>query len=300
MSKEYIGIVGHGFVGGAVARGFLKRGQPCMAYDVISGWHVAGYDKLPQCDGLKNISEHFVEHCEVIFVCVPTPMNMADGACDTSIVNEVLWKLNEAARARPLGEAMPTVIIKSTVPPGSCRVWQAAYQDIGIVFNPEFLRENFAQEDFDSQTYTILGGEMLATYNAAKLYERAFGSELVILRCTGTEAEFVKYATNAFLATKVALANEFAAVCDKIGVSWEDVATLLKNDQRLGATHWDVPGPDGKRGFGGKCFPKDLNGMMHVAKCVGVDPSIMNAAWALNLQVRGERDWENIEGAVKY
>jgi UDPglucose 6-dehydrogenase len=111
-------------------------------------------------------------------------------------------------------------------------------------------------------------------------------------------AETVKYATNAFLSVKVAFANELCQLCDAIKIDYEQTIELARLDDRLGDSHWRVPGPDGSRGFGGHCFPKDLNALMHMGRHLGVATPVMAGAWQKNLEVRSpaERDWERMLG----
>ena len=107
----------------------------------------------------------------------------------------------------------------------------------------------------------------------------------------------VKYVTNNFLTVKVAFANEIAQICealDKSGndVDYDKVIEYAKYDPRLGNSHWSVPGPDGHKGFGGHCFPKDINAMICVASNLGVDAKVLKSAWEKNKEVRQDRDWE--------
>tara|TARA_R100001594_G_C3891839_1_gene228617 strand:- start:163 stop:567 length:405 start_codon:yes stop_codon:yes gene_type:complete len=111
-------------------------------------------------------------------------------------------------------------------------------------------------------------------------------------------AETVKYFINNFLATKVSFANEMKQVCNLVGVKYSDIVNLSLCDERIGKTHFQVPGPDGFQGFGGKCFPKDLNAIIHFCLTNGVEPVMLKAAWEKNMQVREEHDWLNIDGAV--
>jgi UDPglucose 6-dehydrogenase len=122
-----------------------------------------------------------------------------------------------------------------------------------------------------------------------------------IIKTSSTTAEMVKYVTNNFLTVKVAFANEMAQICealDKKGldIDYDKVIEYAKYDTRLGESHWAVPGPDGSRGFSGSCFPKDINGMIAVAKSLDVKPNVLEAAWEKNLEVRPERDWEKLVG----
>ena len=314
MNKQAVGIVGYGFVGQAVAAGL------CPVAKVLV------YDKKPEL-GLLEVEEcvegwaegkvettldpfqALAQHARIIFVCVPTPMQK-DGSCDISIVEEVVRKLDNAAVAR---SPRPVVVIKSTVPPGTTAELQEKCQWIDLVFNPEFLTEANSMRDFAEQDRVILGGvgsrnegveEVVTLYREFGLARQSlprYGSTEnpgmpTIQICTSTEAEMIKYLSNCFLATKVSLANEFAQLCEKIGVDWETVWRLASKDDRLGFSHWQVPGPDGKPGFGGSCFPKDLCGMTQFMTENGVDPNVLVGVWNANLEARPEQDWEDLKG----
>jgi UDP-glucose 6-dehydrogenase len=137
---------------------------------------------------------------------------------------------------------------------------------------------------------------------------RAF-PKVPIIKTSSSTAEMVKYATNCLLAVKVAFANEVAQICeeldkDGLNIDYDKVVEYIKFDKRLGETHWSVPGPvpthDGRyvRGFGGHCFPKDINALMSVAKHYNIKPTVLQAAWDKNLEVRppNDRDWEHQHG----
>jgi UDPglucose 6-dehydrogenase len=107
----------------------------------------------------------------------------------------------------------------------------------------------------------------------------------------------VKYLINCFFATKVSFANEMAQICEALelkglNVDYDKVVEYASYDKRLGPTHWKVPGPDGDRGFGGHCFPKDINALMYLAKSLNVDPKVLNGAWEKNQEIRKDRNWE--------
>ena len=102
--------------------------------------------------------------------------------------------------------------------------------------------------------------------------------------------------TNTFLSTKVSFANEIKQICDKINVDYDKVVEYATYDERLGKSHWSVPGPDGKKGFGGSCFPKDINALLDVCRDLGVPAKTLFGAWETNLNVRPERDWEKLKG----
>ena len=317
VSKQTIGIVGYGFVGQAVAAGFCPVAN-VMVYDKNPE---LGLFKVEECvEGLSETMmtemetapdpfHYLVRHARIIFVCVPTPMK-ENGSCDISVVEDVVRKLNSVAVAfLPI----PTIVIKSTVPPGTTAKIQEKCKWVNLVFNPEFLTEANSMRDFAEQDRVILGGPAvsggsnLGVEEVATLY-REFGLvrrvglrnrsfDLPIIQiCTSTEAEMIKYLVNCFLATKVSLANEFSQLCEKVGADWDKVWRLASKDERLGISHWQVPGPDGKPGFGGSCFPKDLFGMVKFMVENSVDPHTLLGAWDTNIKVRPERDWEELKG----
>lgn len=286
-----IGIVGLGFVGSAIRYGWNAN---CCGRVAI---HT--YDKDPTRQGTcKNLLDLVTSVPRgPVFVCVPTPM-FPDGRSDTSIVYSVLSSLDAVARA---GDLAPyPVVIKSTVPPGSTAAWQAEFKSLSLVFNPEFLTEANSVNDFVNQNRIVLGGSGVGLERVAEAYADAFPAVKTVLT-DSTTAEMVKYVGNTFLAVKVALANEYYALCQKLGVRYDEMIDAAKLDPRLGTSHWRVPGPDGKKGFSGSCFPKDINALIKIMEDNSVQPHVLKAAWQTNLSVRPERDWEDLKGrAVSY
>lgn len=289
-----IGIIGQGFVGSAVREG-MKHAFIIHTYDKAKGYVVYSGD-VQHDDGLP-ISEQqsisgMLENCMNVFVCVPTPMN-PDGSCNTSIVEHVIKQLDDSAA---LVERKHVVaIIKSTVPPGTTQRLNDQCKNIRIVFNPEFLTERNYLDDFKNQDRIIIGGPHEATSRVKLMYEMAYPN-VPVTKTSSTIAEMVKYMTNCFLATKVGFANEMANLCSKLEIDYDKVVEYATKDKRLGMSHWSVPGPDGKAGFGGSCFPKDLNAILSLARSLGVDLNTMDGAWKTNLAVRPERDWEHLKG----
>ena len=127
------------------------------------------------------------------------------------------------------------------------------------------------------------------------MYEKVF-KNVPIIKTKSTIAEMVKYTANCFLATKVSFANEIKQICDHVDVDYDKVIEYATYDNRLGHSHWKVPGPDGKLGFGGSCFPKDINALIYFSKAMDIDVGVLSAVWQTNLKVRPERDWENLKG----
>ena len=165
-----------------------------------------------------------------------------------------------------------------------------------FVFNPEFLTERSAFFDFISQTRFVLGGEAANLSKVSDLYRDRFGSTITIIETDFESAELIKYACNTFFATKVSFLNEMKMLSEKVNANWEDVIEGFLRDGRVGHSHSQVPGPDGKLGFGGSCFPKDIQALINFGDSVGVDLSVLKGAWKTNLLVRPERDWEQLKG----
>ena len=273
-----IGIVGQGYVGTAVRTVFEKH------YDVLT------YDldrKLSNCQTLYEL----VNVTDVIFVCVPTPMNK-DRSCNTDIVEEVVRDINETVN---VGQDGKIVVIKSTIPPGTTDRLNKENDNVTVIFNPEFLTEANFIEDFKNQDRIIIGGQRPATTKLRQIYSLVFPN-VPIIKTGSMTAEMVKYFTNTFLATKVSFANEMNLICDKLGIDYDKVVEYSIYDERLGNSHWAVPGPDGHYGFGGSCFPKDINALIKVAEKMDIPANILSAAWDTNTLVRPEEDWKELKG----
>jgi len=238
-----------------------------------------------------------------IFVSVPTPM-FSDGKCNTEIVESVCSEINNASNiVHNCEHFKQIVVIRSTVSPGTTERLGSMFKCLNIVFNPEFLTEANAIEDFKNQNRIILGGRIEATAEVSKVYKLAFPN-VPVYECNSVCAEMVKYVCNCFLATKVSFANEIYQICKKINADYDKVVGLASLDPRLGTSHWKVPGPmpadngigELLFGFGGSCFVKDINALIYFSKEIGIDPKVMLGVWDKNLEVRPEKDWENLKG----
>jgi UDPglucose 6-dehydrogenase len=141
-----------------------------------------------------------------------------------------------------------------------------------------------------------LGGETVHTDKVKNLYKDRFGQFLPVLQTNFQTAELIKYMNNLYFATKVSFLNEMKLLADKIGVDWQKAVDGFILDGRIGHSHLSVPGPDGKLGFGGSCFPKDIQALIHFADENGVDMNVLKGAWKTNLSVRPEKDWEDLIG----
>tara|TARA_Y100000034_G_scaffold103692_1_gene129551 strand:+ start:24868 stop:25764 length:897 start_codon:yes stop_codon:yes gene_type:complete len=290
-----IGIIGQGFVGTAIREG-MKHAFEIICYDKINPNLVYSWgDDLPA--GSWESDDPIGKLLELvdgpIFVCVPTPMKK-NGAADTSIVESVVKQIVASTLLYASTKAGP-IVIKSTVPPGTTeRLMKET--GVGIIFNPEFLTEAASVDDFKNQDRIIIGGPRPWSNVVKNMYQKAF-PHVPTVKTSATTAEMVKYVTNTFLATKVAYANEISQICNLLDdVDYDKVIEYATKDARLGNSHWSVPGPDGRFGFGGSCFPKDLNALIAACEDLEGDCPILKAIWAKNLEVRPERDWEDLKG----
>lgn len=275
-----IGIVGNGFVGSAIIHGFVLHVDDILIYD---------NDSSKSTHSLQEIAQQ----SDVSFICVPTPM-FETGECDLSIVEEVVDEIcSFKDRNRDL-----VVVIKSTVVPGTVEGLAEKFPEIDFVFNPEFLTERRARLDFINTSRVVLGGtSQLALEKVESLYRIRFPYVKIVKTDFGT-AQLIKYMANCFFATKISFMNEMKQICDAIDGNWDEAMDGFISDGRIGNSHIDVPGHDGSLGFGGKCFPKDINAMISKSLELGINPTVMIAAWEKNLEVRDDLDWLRIKGAV--
>jgi nucleotide sugar dehydrogenase len=269
-----IGIVGQGYVGSAVREVFSKH------------YEINTFDLNGKCNCIDI--EDLVDKSDIIFVCVPTPMKK-DGSCDTSIVESVVDEIDDVDITDKI------VAIKSTIPPGTTNRLNKKCKNISVIFNPEFLTEANFIDDFKNQNRIIIGGERPSTTKLRQVYSLVF-PDAKIVKTGSITAEMVKYFTNTFLATKVSFANEMKMLCDELNIDYDKVVEYSTYDERLGKSHWAVPGPDGKLGFGGSCFPKDLNALIDLCYEKSIKSNTLFGAWETNLEVRPEQDWKELKG----
>ena len=282
--EQRIGIVGRGFVGSAVQFGF----SPNVGCDA----EVRVYDVDPNKS--THTLEETINKSDFVFLSVPTPSNK-DGSINIDILDDALNNINEVSECRN------AILVRSTVTPGTTQKLQMKYIDLNLLFNPEYLTERSAKFDFINQSRFIIGsGEAtiskMYSENLADLFRDRFGESTSILETNYETAEMIKYMNNCFFVTKVSFMNEMYKVAEKSNVDWKQAVSGFVTDGRIGHTHLDVPGPDGKFGFGGSCFPKDIRAMIKHADGIGVDVNVLKAAWETNLQVRPEKDWEQLKG----
>ena len=274
-----IGIIGRGFVGSAVEFGFSAQ-TGCNA-------QVKVYDKDPKLS--LHTLEDTVNDSEFIFVSVPTPSN-SDGSINLDIIHDALCSISKINRQNNI------ILIRSTITPGTTSLFQQEFSNLNLVFNPEFLTERSAKYDFINQSRFILGGDKKHTEQVANLFQWRFGNSTPIIETNFETAELIKYMNNCFFATKVSFLNEMKLISDQVGSDWDLAIEGFVRDGRIGHSHLSVPGPDGKMGFGGSCFPKDIQAIINFAKNFNLNLNTLEGAWKTNLSVRPEKDWEKLKG----
>ena len=272
-----IGIIGWGVVGRAVGQGFETKKENKVR------WYSKG-------DG-SDTPEEVVEESEFLFICVPTPMFSDHSGIDLSIVKQVVDFV-----APKIKGTDKILTVKSTVVPGTTASFKKKYPRVNFAMNPEFLTEANALDDFLKPDRTVIGAfSRSISARLASLYQNLYGPGSKIFLTDPTTAEIVKYMSNALLATKVIFANEMYDLCTSMGIKYEEVKSMVVADARIGPTHLDVTT---LRGFGGKCFPKDMVALIGFAKDKKIDASLLKTVWSKNLKIRKVKDWEEIKGAV--
>ena len=239
MTEKKILVIGKGFVGDAVGSALVKS-HTILYHDPAKG---------------ENYNIRQLGDLDGIILCLPTPMD-EEGFCDDSLVNDYYWKIREISNT-------VHVLIKSTTSVATLQNLQCELDEY-LTFSPEFLVAANARSDMVNAPFfiysgvsgkgAIFWGEVFKP--CVKNWENAYYTDSMV------EAGFVKYAINSFLATKVTFMNELYDLYSTITMghgNFDNIAALMSLDKRIGASHMQVPGPDGKFGWGGACFPKDTS-----------------------------------------
>ena len=276
-----IGVIGNGFVGKATQ---ILNGENInlMVYDIDPS------KCLP-----KNTTMVSMSKCELVFICVPTPMDI-NGECNIDIVKKVVNSLKQLNKDLH-------IIIRSTVPPGTS-------DNLGVYFMPEFLTEANWKNDFYNTEHWVFGLSKYSDNNfkesIRKLFDIAKKEDKIkfnnIHFVNNKEAELLKYFKNTYLASKVSFCNEIYDYCKKKDIDYNIVKSLVSLDSRITDSHMNVPGPDGQKGYGGTCFPKDTNALLNEMKNVGLTPLILKSVVERNETIdRPNKDWmSNFNRAV--
>jgi UDPglucose 6-dehydrogenase len=261
VSDMQIGVIGNGVLGRAVVRGLVEHVRSVRVHDANA--------KL----STHTLAE-VAKGSHIIFVCVPTPES-EDGSCDTSIVTRCV---DELVAYAPHAPEEPLIVIRSTVPVGYtddlCARLLQEHRFSRIVHNPEFLTARCALVDYHTPSRHIIGVPWAAQgcsgfQTLQDLYAGRFPNTPTYVM-SSDESEIVKLACNSFFAAKVAFFNGIHALCGQTQSNYESVLRGMLSDGRIAHSHTQVPGPDGKLGFGGTCLPKDLASLVHTLRERGI------------------------------
>jgi UDPglucose 6-dehydrogenase len=267
--KKKIAVIGHGYVGQAVEK-FFENHFDMVVVD-------------PKYNTYEDDKLHANE-CDFAVVCVPTPMS-DDGSVDLSFIETTFKWL-----------ATPLVLIKSTIPPGTTEMLRDKYNMV-IGFSPEYIGEGnyfvpFWKDypdphDMTKHSFQIVGARFQEEARAIlEYFQRVSGPEARYMTTDSTTAELCKYMENSYIGTKVTFVNEFKKMADAFGVDFGELRELWLLDGRVGRMYTSVFAD--APGFGGKCLPKDINGIVKATEKVGYVPKLLKSVLAVNKEIRNE------------
>jgi UDPglucose 6-dehydrogenase len=264
MNSTTIGVVGLGTIGGTLAEAIEGAGLPTQGYDP--------YLSVGAPESLRD--------CGIVFLCVPTPAGY-DGTLDTT----ALWKAVRDVEAALQDDTL--MVVRSTVPPGTSSMLAGDFPRFEFASLPEFLVAADPMGTLRHPDRIVIGARTSEAFRRVASVMRAISPGAPILMVTPTEAELVKLSANAMLAAKVSIANELALVCERFGVDWSDIQAAVGLDRRLGIDHLTV---SPERGFGGGCFPKDLDGLIAASTAAGHPATLLQEIASFNRRIRRAAD----------
>lgn len=266
-----IGVIGVGFVGGAMLKSFTEKSKSTNDY-------VIGYDKYKKIGSFEDVLQ-----CDIIFLCLPTLYNSQTLSYDKDALHEICAELVKAAYGG-------LVVVKSTVEPTTSQNLADKY-GLAIVHNPEFLTARTAYEDFHNQSHIIIGSTTKITVDQINLLSNFYKKnypEAAITVCNSTESESIKIFCNSFYAVKVQFFNELYLLCQKLGTNYETIKNAMLKNNWINPMHTNVPGPDGKLSYGGACFPKDTNALLAFMKLNDSPCKVLEATVLERFQIRSQ------------
>jgi UDPglucose 6-dehydrogenase len=265
--RKTVAVIGHGYVGKAIVK-FFKDHFDVIVYDPMQ----------PEVSATK---EDINKKADLAIISVPTPMGK-DNSADISAVEESVRWLET-----------PLILIKSTIPPTTTETLAKKYKK-NVAFSPEYIGEgNYAipfwngypdPTDMKKHDFVIMGGPKKVTEKIMLFFKTVLGAEPTYVQTTSTTAELCKYMENSFLATKVTFCNEFYDIAKNLGVDYNELREMWLLDGRIGRSHTVVF--EDRRGFGGKCLPKDVNAIVKASTRAGYEPKLLKAVLKANEEIR--------------
>ncbi len=252
-----IGIIGLGFVGGAIYKSFKEKHIKVVGYDINKE-----VDTFSDC--LAS---------DLVFLCLPTQFDETTKCYDKSIIIDVLNDLNN-------NNYKGLVVIKSTVEPMSTETLQSQFHKLKLFHNPEFLSAKTAYEDFHNQSHIVIGKSSKCNDKDLKTLEHFYHNyypDAKISLCSSTESESMKIYLNCFYSVKIQFFNELYLLCDKTKTNYNNVLDLMLKNNWINPMHTKVPGNDGHLSYGGYCFPKDTNALLHFMKSMDSPCNVLEA-----------------------
>ena len=249
-----IGIIGIGFVGGAMYKSFQEKNINVIAYDKYKE-----YNTFEEC-----------LNCNILFLCLPTPYNEINKSYDKSCIYEVcdlLYNYNYNG----------LVVIRSTVEPETINILHTKYPHLKLFHNPEFLTAKTAYNDFHNMEHIVIGYIDNTNINILTDFYKTYYPQAEISICKATESEAMKLFLNCFYSVKIQFFNEMYLLCQNIGCDYNNVVEMMLKNKWINPMHTKVPGPDGKLSYGGYCFPKDTNALLSYMKEKDTPHMVLNA-----------------------
>ena len=285
MKEISINIIGMGYVGGSISYLCEKNNIEFNVCDIQE--KKGDFNYFNNIKELVNFSENNSD-INFYIICVPTPSD-SEGNCDTSIVNDVLMKL-EMNTTKETKESY--VIIKSTLVPGTLKQFNEEYSELNIVFCPEFLTEKNHLNDIYNAKFILLGTpenfDMIKYQKISKVMRLLYrhNSEIDILKKSYEECELFKYTVNNFLAVKVWYFNKIYDISESLCIDYQNFKQLFELEPRISGYGTRCPGDNGTRGFGGNCLVKDQNGMIKLLEKLEIDNTVLKYMAVENEEMR--------------
>ena len=280
-TTQSIGICGLGCVGDAMLQHFLKH----------TTLKPVGYDKFKKPFDSESVFQEVLK-TDMVFLCLPTLYSPEQCQYDKSAIFDVCERLHQ-------GKYQGLVVLKSTVEPGTSDALSVKYPDMDFAHNPEFLTARTSYEDFTTQPHVVLGKTPFCDdvkFAALETFYRQYWPNSKYSVCKAWESEMMKSGCNSFYALKIGYFNILYLLSkqysEKSGLdsneTYQNVIKMMLKNEWINPMHTNVPGPDGRLGFGGACFPKDINALNQHVKAMGLQNDMLEGAVKLNLSLRSD------------